>query len=933
MSFAFQSFGLGEFFKAQQRLSDALVHFFLGLVAAPSCFITLGRQLEILNDGIDRLLDENSNRNSAILRMDNKLEAQQMLRVASHGLLDALTDLEKVLELIRDDVDELRWGTNMVADLRIASLEKHWKAFTEKFSFQSWKLDLLYKSLRRSSISKMLAVRERINKNMEMLLEPYGERTSMDTIETDNDLSETEVFRRPGESDLLLGVSISEVIRRLQDSCQFGTGAKFYWKLKAETTLLIILHWTHKARLGLHELNFVGQAPLDARVNLIKAAWVLKACNAGPGSEGFFTEEVRAMLTMLACDVLYMFRSIWDRESQRRGSASDPQRSPPITDYSIFIDDSKPLPNPFPFPDNQMHQSIFPPRQSSSCPPPDPGYVQRNGNSRALSPSGGTFLHDEDEIIEGPNRLSGLESLRISKRKITSHLSSSEHDLSIGTNASSTYSLPIEQLSTLSESPEPPTIPPKRRSPPEQSSLQPPPIPPKYLRDLNATYTSPRNDSQPSFHSSPPPTRSRPEAYSAGSGSGTGTASSSGSPPSRSYHAMSAPSSSADVSDVYNGRNKEVLSPASIPMSPSYSTGSFGATSIGAEGVVIPAVPRPAYSWNERIDRQALGVRPGEVEIAPRIIPQMILKASYTGEMHGRWDDCRVRIFKDITETKLRILTVQVGSEESIDQQIVDISTAELVPEYGYHEAHPVIYIRKFRPEVNALANVQPLYQSTSLYYKFRDASDMFEFQSAFLGECVETDCSAVRTIRYKKSLLDGEHNHYRGRIQIWNQEENDTFVISPSSSSVTPPALSRVRSKSDVKVLSSRIVMYWEETITTLFITDSIEIDTKSKSRVLRIKPSSHKAFHNPTSVKAKTLGTRDLNGGFSLAKKGLFIDDEDSFEEFKWFEIDFVNEEDKEVFAQEFQTALKERRRQRRHAEELGRLAERGVRREGRR
>ena len=49
--------------------------------------------------------------------------------------------------------------------------------------------------------------------------------------------------------------------------------------------------------------------------------------------------------------------------------------------------------------------------------------------------------------------------------------------------------------------------------------------------------------------------------------------------------------------------------------------------------------------------------------------------------MHGRWDDCRVCIFKDITETKLRILTIQVGAEESIDQQTVDIASAELMPE------------------------------------------------------------------------------------------------------------------------------------------------------------------------------------------------------------------------------------------------------------
>jgi len=72
-------------------------------------------------------------------------------------------------------------------------------------------------------------------------------------------------------------------------------------------------------------------------------------------------------------------------------------------------------------------------------------------------------------------------------------------------------------------------------------------------------------------------------------------------------------------------------------------------------------------------------------------------------------------------------------------------------------------------------------------------------------------------------------------------------------------------------------------------------------------------------------------MTGGFPLAKKGLFIQDEDTFEEFKWFEIDFIHEEDMMLFAQEFRTALMERRRQRKHADDLGRLAERGVRRKG--
>lgn len=194
------------------------------------------------------------------------------------------------------------------------------------------------------------------------------------------------------------------------------------------------------------------------------------------------------------------------------------------------------------------------------------------------------------------------------------------------------------------------------------------------------------------------------------------------------------------------------------------------------------------------------------------------LKASYTGDMHGRWDSCRVRVFRDTGDTnmKLRILTVQEGTEESVDQQFVDSREGELVPEYAYHEMHPVIYIRKTRPKVAALSGTTAL-SSTTLYYKFKDLHDMFTFQLAFLGESVEADCSAVRTIRYKRSILDGEHNHYKARIQIWHEQDQDHEVRS-SAASYAPTIASRVRAQSNIKVHSTRIVMYWEESITILF-------------------------------------------------------------------------------------------------------------------
>lgn len=94
-----------------------------------------------------------------------------------------------------------------------------------------------------------------------------------------------------------------------------------------------------------------------------------------------------------------------------------------------------------------------------------------------------------------------------------------------------------------------------------------------------------------------------------------------------------------------------------------------------------------------------------------------------------------------------------------------------------------------------------------------------------------------------------------------------------------------------------------------------------------MRIRPSSYKAFANPTSVKARTFGSRDQPGGFRLDKKGLFPDDEASFDDFRWFEIEFNNQSEMDNFYAEFKRALNIRRKERYHAEELSKLAARGI------
>ena len=78
-----------------------------------------------------------------------------------------------------------------------------------------------------------------------------------------------------------------------------------------------------------------------------------------------------------------------------------------------------------------------------------------------------------------------------------------------------------------------------------------------------------------------------------------------------------------------------------------------------------------------------------------------------------------------------------------------------------------------------------------------------------------------------------------------------------------------------------------------TFAVTDSVTIEARGRTNILRIKPSSYRAFNNPTSVRARILGNRTISGGFRLDKKGLSLDDEDSFDEFKWLEIDFNTEE----------------------------------------
>jgi hypothetical protein len=122
----------------------------LGVFDAPSNFLSLARTLEGLADRIERLFDENGNPNSSILRSENKPPAQQMLRITSHGLLDGLKRLERAIPIQTASREPLDMrGYNIVMHLRLAGEESTLSILTEKFKFQTWKLDLFFKVLRK----------------------------------------------------------------------------------------------------------------------------------------------------------------------------------------------------------------------------------------------------------------------------------------------------------------------------------------------------------------------------------------------------------------------------------------------------------------------------------------------------------------------------------------------------------------------------------------------------------------------------------------------------------------------------------------------------------------------------------------------------------------------------------------------------------------
>ncbi|RPA94691.1 hypothetical protein L873DRAFT_1935777 [Choiromyces venosus 120613-1] len=944
MSFVFEGFGAGltEHVQAHERTSDILRTYLHGVIHAPCLILSLGKELERLRALLGQIIDENNNPHSTVLRIDNKIAAHKTLQLAVTGVNATLDDAENLLRSCRIHAAQTeKWWANFGMKMRFNGGDRGLLNALEDIKYHCWVFEVAYRVLRRDHIDALLGIADPTEQYLEQLL-------SLLTASAGGTVDDSIVIKFNENSAI--------------------NGGTFTNDFKLDTILKSCMYWVYKSSSDIKNAGISGTPTAEGWLNLLKSYWIYSKIREDPRSERI-VRELQAILTIVSTELAFSMKRLLEAKAE----LPDWNTLNNLGDFRILIDDAD---EEIELPISEKHTS----KQHSPKPPTEnipnvPGVQMSNVAVHPAEYSTYESYSTEgypDDELENVFHSLGVGSRRSQYEKSPQHLKESQ--------------LVSEREDTL-QSAKGPSL--GRSNTQILRKKVPEATPPSSLPDIGASGSgsmsyvdglriaknkrdaSSQNASDTSKSGFPEERRLDSPTlgnFSASRSSATTTPTPAspinsmqfGVPPlqpsRQKEHAVPRKPSSLNQS-YYSTKPLPPLNTSAAPFSPAdVSPADFDAhrgRALGASqsqgggmparnGYLSPVSPTYPYaaarnssgSFSEPVEH---GVRPGETELMKDEFKTMNVLASDSCGPEGKWDECIVRIFRNAMGD-LRVLTQREGST---DQRFVVLKDAELVPEYGYHENLPVIFIRKAGiggysiqsgskgKSTLSSAELCPI----TLYYRFKNVMDMFLFQLAFTGESVEADVQAVRTIRYKRGLLDGEHCNYKARIQLWKEEDN--AGVSSEESSRTPSIAGTFRSKpnrsSILKVHSTRLVMYFDEIIMTLFITDDITIEAKTKSRCLRIRPSSHKAFGNPGSVKACIIGNRDLSGGIRLDMEGLLIDDQESFDEFKWFEIDFQTLEEMKNFHEDFQGALQERRKERRNAEELQRKAATGARSSG--
>ncbi|KAI5818367.1 hypothetical protein BZA77DRAFT_306786 [Pyronema omphalodes] len=943
--------------------------FFRGIQQGPASYISLGWEIDRLSCAIDRLTSELHNPDSKLIHRDSRYTTGEALAIALDGAQATLVEIENTLiglQVSRHNT--VRW-MEFAIKLQFQNGEERLIELKERVGYHCWALDWVLRTLTKNGVQEVL------DSTQAMSAITHLQRLLYEQLD---------------------GLDNDPIIRRFEELSIYH-GKNLFVDYPADAVTRIVMYWSFKAITNLHSFPETKNISPKAYLNLLKAAWLFHRIRITPTVVPR-CDETKAVLALVSTELLLNFKAVikegiyptWD-SIKRHGdftvyplhvfeqtiamptsetihqcvleqeifdklsgiNVSEKRRSRTTSSSSYSLSSThrtrtsiSPLAPP-PYTETISSMSSPPIIPLPSIPPPeipmrDPERKKRRLKSLRVDVRG----ESKDEAVSVSE---GLRNQPNSANFTPCRPVYTQDDTPASTITRSTICTNLPRRSECDELPRSPS--------PTPSDI----INEIYSRDSPTLGLGEYGEAVVKIEPcSPPPIL------------------------------ISTPTSSSsdDVAvslmELYARHQRDLYSSPSAVSSRSSvitrSSGRLGSAYSAEERIAIKhpesirsdfniTMSSGAHTYNSRPSGNGLiidnnrernvdctvdyGVRPGEREVMPEKFGAMRLKVSEICSASANWQDCIIRVFENQATGEYRLLTLRGNT---IDQRLLPLATTELVPEYGYHENTPVIFLRKAKagPDLYSIpstsgrklsktsrkssissSNQSPPPPATP-YFKFRDVEDMFIFQQAFLRESVEADVQNIRTIRYTRGFLSGEHSTHKARIQLWKplttEFSGNSSLTNRASVVVGRTSFtSRTTAPTEDNIIKpTRLILFLADITINIFVTDDlVHTIPQSSPRTLRIRPSTHKAFNNPKSVKACVLGdpTKDISGGFRLDRKDLEIDNQEGFADFKWFEIDFQTERECKSFSEDLSEALQQRRRERKMIQYL-RKAGRGVR-----
>ncbi|KAH7067158.1 hypothetical protein FB567DRAFT_599516 [Paraphoma chrysanthemicola] len=279
----------------------------------------------------------------------------------------------------------------------------------------------------------------------------------------------------------------------------------------------------------------------------------------------------------------------------------------------------------------------------------------------------------------------------------------------------------------------------------------------------------------------------------------------------------------------------------------------------------------------------------------------------------------RVFINPDADNLRIYIESESFGQRKAQSFRI-QRSNTELVPIYGYSASHTRIVCLKEKLQYRKKLTRAPTESmearedaGISIFCEFYTMEALFEFQKKLLDEEIFLD---IERARYLKVCEGGNHTRQidAPRIQIWHEVRSDNTACDDNMSHYTAGTMLSGPMKHLVAPTVSRLVIYLgrSEEFMTIFITDEITIEEKGQSRVV-FSATKLGLFKNRTGIRCYHARRALTAAGIRLDKAGLSPDEQDRFDTYKSFEIDFECAQNRLSFVETWTKMLQARRRER--------------------